>query len=208
MQYKTTKKLFMGTYQYKVVLVCACSGMFRGNDLEKTKEILKNYDVTNLAANKWSWGSPKTQADIDYANDIVKVLDKLENYTVRVETPWLSIYSNSTKDLDKIVKTNESAVKYYCIPPANGLTAGTVIMPKINFEFKVTLSKTTQSHVDFVEWAENNNKIKLTKRCIKDLSRNKSWGGSHFYINGEKTLLLAKMQLSSCIGKVERILSS
>lgn len=198
----------MGTYQYKVVLICSCSGMFRGNNLEKTKDILKNYNVNNLATNKWSWGSPKTQADIDYANDIVKILDKLENYTVRVESPWLSVYSNSTKDLDKIVKVNESVVKYYCIPPANGLTAGTVVMPKINFEFKVTLSKTTQPHTDFIEWAEKNDKIKLTKRCVRDLNKKRSWGGAHFYINGEKNLLLVKMQISGCIAKVERVVGA
>ena len=197
----------MGTYQYKLVLVCACAGMFRGNDLEKTKKNIEDYDV-DAPRNKWIWGGVKTQEDLNYASDIVEVLEKLEDYTVRVENPWLSVYSNSPKDLDKIVKVKESAVKYYCIPPEAGLEAGTVVMPKINHDFKVTLSKTTNSHSDFVEWALDNNKIKLTHRCIKDLTRVRSWGGAHFYVTGEKTLLLAKMQLSGCIGKIERIVKA
>lgn len=207
MQYKTTKKLFMGTYQYKVVLVCACAGMFRGNDLEKTKSYIANYDVNN-PKNKWIWGGARTQADLDYAAELVSVLEKLENYTARVESPWLSVYSNSPKDLDLIAQINENAVKYYCVPPKDGLEVGTVVMPKINHDFKVTLSKTTTSHSDFVEWAVNNNKIKLTHRCIKDLTKVRSWGGAHFYVTGEKTLLLAKMQLSGCIGKIERIVKA
>ena len=41
MQYKLTKKLFYGTYQYKIVLICAGASMFRSNDLDAVLENLK-----------------------------------------------------------------------------------------------------------------------------------------------------------------------
>jgi len=33
-----------------------------------------------------------------------------------------------------------------------------------------------------------------------------SWGGTHFYITGEKNLLVARMMLGEGINKVEKIL--
>lgn len=197
----------MNTYQYKVVLVCACAGMFRGKDLQETKKSIAEYDVA-APKNKWIWGAARTQADLDYASELVKVLEKLEDYTVRIENPWLSVYSNSSKDLYKIVKIKKEAVKYFCVPPEGGINADTIILPKIDFEFKVTLSKTTRPCTDFIEWADKSPKVKLTKRCIRDLSLDNSWGGSHFYITGEKNLLLAKMQLGGCISKIERIVKA
>jgi hypothetical protein len=78
-------------------------------------------------------------------------------------------------------------------------------MPKMNYDYRVTLGKTTQEYQSFIEWAETSKKIKLTKSCKKDLQRLRTWGGTHFYISGENNLLLAKMHLSGAIAKIERI---
>lgn len=197
----------MGTYQYKVVLVCAGAGYFRNNNLDYALDRLNEVDPASIA-NQWYYGI-KTQADLDYGFKLHKALSKIENYTIRVESPWLSFYSNSHKDVNTISKLDKSKVKYICVPPSVGsLDKNTVVMPKIDHDFKVTLAKTTQSHTSFVEWAEGNSKVKLTKRCIKDLNKDKSWGGAYFYITGDKNLMLAKLHLGSCIGKIERIVHS
>lgn len=197
----------MGEYQYKIVLVFGGSGWFRSNNLDYALERLNAVDV-KLAQYQWQHGI-KTQEDLDYAYDVHKTLLKLENYTVRVESPWLSVYSNSHKVIDALSKIDKSKVKYICLPAsANRLDKDTVVMPRIDYEFKVTLGKTTSNHHGFIEWAENNAKLKLTKTCRRDLSKDRSWGGSYFYITGEKNLLMAKMHLGGCINKIERIVSS
>lgn len=207
MQYKTTKKLFMGTYQYKIVLVCGGAGYFRSNNLDYALEKLNSVDI-KTSQYQWQYGI-KTQDDLDYGYSLHKALSNLDNYTLRVESPWLSFYSNSHKDIDVISKIDRSKVKYICSPAGGvGYDKNTIVMPKIDFDFKVTLGKTSSNYQSFVQWAENNSKIRLTKACIRDLNKEKSWGGTYFYITGEKNLLMAKMHLGGCINKVERIVRS
>lgn len=194
----------MGKYQYKIVLVCAGAAWFRNKDFEYTEQRLRRVDLSNTI--EWQYGI-KTQEDLDYAFALLNKFKKLDNYTVRVESVWMSFYSNSYKDINDVANLNKQKVKYISVPPGN-LEKNTIVMPKINFDFKVTLSKTSASYLSFVEWAENNNKIKLTKTCIHDLSKEKSRGGSYFYVTGDKSLLMAKMHLGGCISKIERIVRS
>lgn len=202
---KLTKKLFNGQYQYKLVLVCAGANWFRGGDWSGTLENLKKI---NLEANKSRNNtSIKTQEDLNYALKLQANLKKCKDINVRVETPWISIYSNSKSEIDSLIKLDKSKVKYVSVPPDNNqLQEGIIILPKVEFEFKVTLGKSSTAQLAFIDWAENNSKVKLTKSCKKELTRDRSWGGSYFYITGEKNLLLAKMHLGGSINKVERII--
>ena len=207
MLHKTTNKLFKNAYQYKIVLVCAGAAWFRSSNLDYAEQRLKKVDISK-ALKDWQYGI-KTQEDLDYAFNLLNMLRKLENYSIRVERVWLSFYSNSLKDVKQLATIDKTKVKYICQPEEYGkLEKNTVVMPKIPYDFKITLSKTNTNHSTFVDWAENNNKIKLTKTCIRDLNKDNSWGGSYFYVNGDKTLLMVKMHLGNCISKVERIVRS
>jgi len=197
MEYKTTTRLFRGKYQYKIVLVCSGASYFR-NDLDSALDTLKKITLTAKSHHI------KTQEDLDYAFKLHNALSKMKDIDVRVESPWISIYTNNKKDTEVLAKISEDNVKYISVPAGN-LEEGTVLMPKMDFEFRVTLGKTTQEHSAFIEWAETNPKVKLTKSCIKDLLRPRTWGGKHFYITGNNNLLLAKMHLGGSIAKVERI---
>jgi hypothetical protein len=212
MLYKTTKRLFNGTYQYKIVLVCAVASSFRSKDLDAVAKSLKKLSLDpNRRSSYTSWRGDyvTTQDEIDYAFKLHATLSTLKDLSVRVESPWLSIYTNSKNDVDAIIAVDNARVKYVCVPPtSNVLDRGVIIMPKIDFEFRVTLGKTAQDYSAFVNWAENNSKVKLTKSCKKELSKPKSWGGTFFYITGEKNLLLAKMHLGGSINKVERIIKA
>lgn len=200
---KITKSLFNGKYQYKLVLVCAGANWFRGGDWSGT---LENLQKITLNDSKISRTGIKTQEDLNYAFKLQSQLKKLKDISVRVETPWISVYSNNKVEIDSLIKLDRTKVKYVSVPPDNNtLTEGVIISPKINYEFKVTMGKSNIQQSAFVLWAENNAKVKLTKSCKKELLRDKSWGGSYFYITGEKNLLLAKMHLGGSINKIERI---
>lgn len=214
MLYKTTKRLFRGIYQYKIVLICAGASVFRSGDMESALDDLKKITITESGANKigapyytsWRVGI-KTQDDLDYAFQLQHTLSTLKDIDVRVETPWVSVYTNNKKDVDVLAKIDNTKVKYISIPPANSsLTTDTIIMPKMNYEYRITLGKTTQEHSSFIQWAEASSKLKLTKSCIKDLSKHRSWGGTHFYLSGNNNLLMARMHLGGSIAKIERII--
>ena len=205
MQFKTTTQLFQRKYQYKIVLVCPGAHLFR-NGLDSALDQLKKVNL-GKSDSKWRTTYIKTQEDLDYAFKLHSTVSKMIDLDFRVESPWISIYANDRKQIDKIAKVNTDRVKYICIPPANVvLDRDTVIMPKINFEYRITLGKTTQEHQAFIDWAETNKKLKLTKSCKKELSKSHSWGGTHFYITGDNNLLMTKMHLGGSISKVERII--
>lgn len=209
-QYKTTNKLFNGQYQYKVVLIVPGASMFRNGDMAVTLKLLDQVDLSKAKLTATFYrANVLSKEDLDYDYALCKVLSKLDDIQLRVESPWVAIYTNTKKNVDKLVKIEESRVKYVSVPAANtALEEGTIILPKVDFDFKVTLGRTRKNHSTFIEWAEKSDKVKLTKSCVKHLTTDTSWGGSYFYITGEKNLLMAKMHLGGDIGKIERVLKA
>ena len=207
MLFKTTKRLFRGKYQYKLVLTCAGAGWFRGGDWNGVLENLKKIDLTTKT--NWQSKSIKTEDDLDYAFKLQSHLKKLTDVEVRVESPWITVYTNSKSNIDSLIKIDNSKVKYISIPPDKTvLDENTIILPKINYDYRVTLGKTTHENSAFIQWAENNAKLKLTKTCKRELARDCSWGGTYFYVTGENNLLMTKMHLGGSINKVERIIKA
>lgn len=199
---KETRKLFKDTYQYKAVLVSPGSTFFRGGDLTASLALLSELvETAQLLRTKI-----KTHENLQYCLDVAKTLLLSNDYEIRVEYPLLTVYSNSKSTIDALVAIDESCVKYISVPPAGGnLVEGVVIMPKIDFEFKVTLGSSKQDNSTFVTWADNNSKVKLTNSARRDLGKNVSWGGAHFYVTGDNNLLMSRMMLGGCINKVEKI---
>lgn len=208
--YKTANRLFRGQYQYKVVLIVPGASMFRSGKMNVVLRLLSEVDLDRSVYTATFYRSNiKNNADLDYCHAVRDAIEALQDFEMRVESPWLTVYTNSQKDVDLLVSIDEERVKYVSRPAANTvLEAGTIILPKVDFEYKVSLSSTRQDFSAFVEWAETNTKVQLTNSCINALSKNRSFGGSYFYITGEKNLLLAKMHLGGSINKIERILKA
>lgn len=207
---KTTKSLFKGIYQYKIVLVCSVATAFRSGDMSSALEQLKKTTIVQQSSG-WTVHQipPKTQEQLDYAFKLQHQINKLKNIEVRVEIPYISIYTNSKSDIDQLIKIDKDKVKYISVPVSgSALVKDTVIMPKIPYEFRITLGKTVQNHSAFVEWAENTSKLKLTKSCKRDLLKDRSWGGTYFYLTGNNVLLMAKMHLGGSINKIERVVKA
>ena len=206
MLYKTTRKLFRDKYKYKIVIICAGANWFRSNNLDDALNRLKEVDLEKFT---YRANPIKNKDDLDFAFKLHNTLTICDEADVRVESPWISIYSNNKKDIDRLAKLDPNKVKYISVPAANtGLDKDTIVMPKMNYDYRVTLGKTIQEHSAFIDWANTNKKCRLTKSCISALQRPRSWGGQHFYITGDNNLLLAKMHLGSSIAKVERIVKA
>ena len=203
-QIKRTKKLFDNTYQYKAVIVCVFSGLFRGKHLQFAEKKLDEFKVTGKYP---LWSKRATVDDIDYAKQICKLLSKVTNYDLRVESPFISFYSNNFDDIKSITEIDVSAVKYVSMPEAQQLLVkDTVYVKKLDYGYKVTLGKTNQNYGNFIGWATSNpNKIRLSGRCTHDLNRDYSWGGSYFYVKDDKSLIMVKMFLGSVISRIDQV---
>jgi len=212
MQIKTTKRLFNNKYQYKIVLVCAGASYFKNKDFSHSIGLISklNIDESKITARYgYKRNSIKDPSDRDYALSLLNIIKDLTDYEIRIENPWISFYTNSREDVDKLCSVSIDQVKYISVPPSSGIIAeNTVLLPKIDFEYRVTLGKTTQEHSAFIEWAKSNKKLKLTKSCERDLTRSNSWGGTYFYCTGDNNLLMAKMHLGGSINKVERVVKA
>ena len=203
---KITNRLFNNKYQYKVVLVCGGASYFRDRDFDQIRQRLA---VFNFEERYYKNAGIKNQEELDWTFKLLVVLQNLQDYSIRVEQPFVSIYTNTKKDVDKLIKLEPGKVKYISVPPtSNTLAENTIITSKIDFEYRITLGKTTREHSAFVEWATSNKKLRLTKSCAKELRKTRSWGGTYFYITGDNNLLMARMHLGEAINRVDRIVKT
>jgi predicted transcriptional regulator len=203
---KETKRLFMDKYSHKIVLVVPAASWFRRGDLNFVLTKLTEFNLSEKQPT-WNKNKIKSQEDLEFCFDLYKCLFNLKDYDLRVEQPFISYYTNNPKDVEKLSKIDITRVKYISKPldSASKLDKGTVIMSRPGYDYKLTLGRTKQSHEAFIEWADNTKGIKLTGSARKELLRNGSWGGAHFYVKDEKTLTMAKMFLGGGISRVDRI---
>jgi hypothetical protein len=197
----------MNKYQYKVVLVCPMASAFRGNDLEYVKEALTRWKTGEYQP---AWLRIKDASEMDYCFKLRDTMATLEDYTIRIEHPWINFYTNNTKHVEKVTAIDSGQVKYVSLPCKTDpeLKPASVIVRKLDYDFKVHMGKTLQNHSNFVAWAEKSNKIRLTKRAKSDLSKNRSWGGSYFYVRDEKSLTMVKVFLGGEISKIESVIKA
>lgn len=202
---KETISLFMDKYQYKVVLVSPAASWFRGGDIEEVRKSVASASSSNVL-----WVRKLVPAEIKKALGIATVIEKMTDYTIRVESPYINFYTNSSKDVETLANLDDQQVKYITMPSKNNpaLCSGQIIVKNLDYDFKVTMGRTRKDYSTFVAWCENNDKIRITSKCKRDLSRSSSWGGGYFYVKGEKTLTMVRMFLGSEIGKIESVIKA
>lgn len=195
-------KLFLGKYKYKIVIRTGVASWFRGGDLDRVITCYERKDENYYSRNT-------TAADINYAMKVHKFLGGIETWNIRVESPFLSIYLDNDEDLEDLVKLSYESIKYISIPnpdTQDKLAEGVVLVKNLDFGFKVTVGASHQNYINFVNWCENNPRIRLPKRTKRDLSRNSSAGGGYFYVKDEKNLTMVKMFLGRTITRVETVI--
>jgi hypothetical protein len=201
---KHSTKLFQGKYKYKIVFTSGVAGWFRGSSIENIRQSYERKDSYYHSRNA-------TLTELNHALKMSDVLETIEDWHARVETPFVSIYLNNERDLESIVKNCKNRVKYVEIPDPKSqdlLTQGCVLVKKLDFKFRVSLGVSNQNHSNFVHWCENNPKIRMPKRAKRDLIRDGNTGGGFFYVKDEKSLTMVKMFLGRTITKVETVIQA
>lgn len=207
-QTKQTTKLFNNKYKYKIVLVIRSASWFRGCNFDCVEH---NLSVQRGPLDADPWSVRLDPYEQQYTLQLCNSLKKFKDYEIRVENPLISFYTNTELDVEKLAKLDANKVKYVSIPAAGTdaiLDEGKVIVKNIDFDYKVTMGRTRQNFTNFVEWCEGKDKIRMPKRAKADLSKDRCWGGSHFYVKDEKTLTLVKMFVGGFIHSVESVVKS
>ena len=204
-QTKQTTKRFNNKYKYKIVLVSKAASWFRGCDFETVAKGLQ--EQSNPDAGPWQVKlNPFEQT---YTLSLLINLKKFKDYELRIESPFISFYTNTETDIEKLAKIDPDRVKYVCLPVQGTediLDQGSVIVKNLDFAYKVTMGRTRQDFSEFVKWCEGKDKIRMPKRAKADLSKSKCWGGSHFYVKDDKTLTMVKMFVGGFIHSVESVI--
>jgi hypothetical protein len=204
---KHSQRLFENQYKYKAVVVCPGGHWFRGKNLDYAQEMLDNWNNGDL--HKYEWLKIKSSADHQYCVDLLKILKACSDFHLRVEHPLLSFYSNDYNSVITIANLDIKKTKYIAEPPNNAnITQGEIILKRIDFDFKVTLGQTRQNFTNFVEWSEKSKKVKMTKGCKKALQRDRSWGGTYFYVKDDQSLTLVKMFIGSDIARIDKVIKA
>jgi hypothetical protein len=207
MKYKETRSLFLRKYQYKIALICPSATLFRGGDIDNAIMELAKIDIKHPEHFAYWASRIKSAEDLEYVRSLCSDFKKMTEFDIRVEQPIINVYTNDIKLVKLFERKYADTIKFISKPAEEGtLASDTIIMNKMNFDYRITMGSTKQEYSTFVEWAENHPKIKLTKSCIRDLNKNRSWGGTHFYVTGDNNLLMAKMHLGGTISKVQRII--
>ena len=204
-QTKQTTKRFNNKYKYKIVLVLRSASWFRGCEFENVAKGLQEQSNPNAS----HWTIKLNSIEQSYTLSLLVTLKKYKDYELRVESPFISYYTNNESEVEQLAKLDPSRVKYVSMPAVgteNVLDQGTIIVKNIDFDYKVTMGRTKQNFTNFVEWCEGKDKIRMPKRAKADLSKDRCWGGSHFYVKDEKTLTLVKMFVGGCIHSVETVI--
>jgi hypothetical protein len=144
-------------------------------------------------------------ADLILAENILQLLNLISDYAIRVESPLLSIYTNSLDDVKKVTDDLTNYIKYVSMSE-NTLEKGTIYLKKIDFDYKVTLGHIRTPQDSLVKWCDNNSKIRMPKTCKEQLEL--GWGCKqrYFYVKDDRSLMMVKMFLGSNIQRIERVI--
>jgi hypothetical protein len=197
----------MKKYKYKIVLVCPVANWFRGNDLNNVIVRLTELETTGVAP---PWVKLRSNEDKQFCRDVYTTLNKFNDYELRVEHPLINFYTNNSSYIEQLSSIDPARIKYISLPNKNNpeLEAGTVIVKKLDYDYKIFMGRTRKNYNNFVTWAESNKKIRLTPTVKKQLSRDTSWGGGYFYVKGEQTMTMVRVFLGSDIAKIDSVIKA
>ena len=201
-QTKQTTRLFNGKYKYKIVLVSKAASWFRGANLDSVKAHASVADRKSQPI----WAQKLSYEDVDYVNQLVNTMEKAPEFIIRVESPYINFYTNNATDIEKLAKIKETSVKYVSYPlpgSESDLDNKKIIVKNLDFAYRVTMGRSKQNYSNFLQWCENIDKVRLTKRARLQLAKNTSWGGYYFYVKDDKTLTMVKMFVGGNILSVE-----
>ncbi len=212
MKLKKTSKLFFDKYALKVAVNTILANTFRDNRLDNVESTIALYDerfrnskTAYVPHHLWA-GRRVNKFDLAVLKVVYKHLKTAKDYTLRIESSCINIYSNDETLIDTISKEAEHFV-YYVSKPATTEIKDYLLNNKFKiiangkpeYQFKVTVNPLRDEVDGFIDWAKQMpDKIKL-------LSPPK-WTEGYFYAVDQKVVTLCRLFLGSKIRRVDEMI--
>lgn len=191
-QYKFTTKKFRSLYKYKVVFKSIKSSWFRKNAFKSlTRKIESLYDDANTL----------------FLKKVIDCLKPMDNYHIRVESPYVAFYTDNQEDAEKFLDIVVPFLKYVQYPKPGTeeiLDEGLSITKNMTYKYRVTMGRTTKSYPEFISWIEKMGKIGNGAKWELNNARG-SWGGYYFYVKDDKSLTMTKLMVGNTIRRIETL---
>lgn len=203
------KQLYKDKYPYAINLIVLGGTWFSLDNVSTIENMINSVNTTHT--DWWKYYFQDRLVDVaqekDYALRLLNELKTIDDYSIRVESPHITIYTVLESDQQRLIDVDPQKIKFISKPkPGLVLNPGEVYMPKVPFDYKITLRSSIQDHRSFLDWADKNPDVRMTNGSIYDMQRSRSWGGTYFYVNGDENIFLVKMQLGNRISKIQRVL--
>lgn len=199
-QIKKPTKLFNNKYRAKIVFRSVAARAFRPETAKRLLN-LSNSDFEDYLPRR----VPDSAAEIKLAKELLTTID-YNNCSVRVEYPLVTVYTNDLSTLEDLVNVIGKANVKYVSLFTDEVIAPDQVFSTLPYDFKLHIGKVNTSIESFVNWAENNKNVRITKSALSRLRTGKGYSTTHLYVKGEKTLTMVKMFLGNAIIKIENII--
>ena len=134
-----------------------------------------------------------------------------DNYKLRCENPFMSIYSNDINWLNNLMRKNLSVVSFSepSIQDINNLRPNIIVTDEdpIPFKFKVTVGNQVSSGLG--DWiTANPDKCKAGTKFLQEVKNSGYVNGMYFYVRDEKVLQLIQIIIGGNIKRVDKFINS
>lgn len=224
---KTTNKKFFNQYLFKVKLHCPFAGILRGDVYKNFHDLVDTINQRKKileSLRKYNWAGSWFNSDVNYSKSVV--LNDLQSVNlfkqkyqdainVRIEEPFLSVYSNSNDILLELCSrfTADRILEIY-FPKNNTeeeiLHTGSLISNKgTEYQYRLDVktflfdSVTTKQKILF-QLENLGDTVDISRATRKKFLSGNSYflGGGRIYIKDENTLTYLKLMCPQIIGRI------
>lgn len=211
-----SKKLFYDEYLYKLSIHQPLAPIFRGKNFSNARNVLdrmqQDFEAGKpLFRTSYLRSTYVLPEELQNAQTLLHFLSKSTvNYKLRVDSSWLSLYSNENKFLENVMKKLGDRMFEYHRPNPSTIelikeSKNTIVVKKsIPYEYRVTLGEFTNP--SFAVWSKKNpDKIKIGKCALDEIENNGYTRGFYFYARDKKIIQLLSLMIGDSIRRIDKV---
>lgn len=213
------KKLFFNRYLYKIKFYCPGARAIYSNNFEELRNL-----IYSRLSNETHWYALYENYQLSQNVRLNQLqffqnLKDFKNFTIRVEEPFISIYSNHKEELYQISKIcypdrlNEVHLPESNIAQSILLEGEIISSSKNKFEYKIILKPYAFKNVADKEFLKNtldniSESIRLTKNIVNFITSTNMWyNGGYMYAIDSSTAIFLKLAFPNLISSIFRVRS-
>ena len=214
-----TTKLFYDQYMYRLVIQHGLGIIFRDKNISHARDVLDTLQFQMEEGKDLEWKRsyrytvPVTSESFFTAQYLLAEFTAQghDNYKLRCENPFMSIYSNDINWLNNLMRKNLSVVSFSepSIQDINNLRPNIIVTDEdpIPFKFKVTVGNQVSSGLG--DWiTANPDKCKAGTKFLQEVKNSGYVNGMYFYVRDEKVLQLIQIIIGGNIKRVDKFINS